>query len=122
MPTATCRSTRSLRRWPAVSPAPAQDNQTSCCSCLLRSSGDERADQIRLGVLRSYGERLASAAGWHPERHDDDQLILRAQLVLAASTGITLLRKSGLQPLASAHEQDLVGPLRDMVDALLSPR
>jgi AcrR family transcriptional regulator len=87
---------------------------------LLRSSGDERADEIRLGVLRGYAESLAAAAGWRPEDRDSDPLLLRAHLVLAASTGIMLLRASGLEPLASVPERDLIGPLHDMVDALLS--
>ncbi|GIE74947.1 TetR family transcriptional regulator [Actinoplanes philippinensis] len=85
---------------------------------LLRSSGDEAADRIRLDLLRSYGQRLAVAAGW-PE--DDETMLLRAQIVLAAATGIALLRtKSGLEPLASATAEDLVAPLRDLVDALMS--
>ncbi|MFC4069738.1 TetR/AcrR family transcriptional regulator [Actinoplanes subglobosus] len=84
---------------------------------LLRSSGDEAADRIRLDLLSSYGRRLAAAAGW-PE--DDETMLLRAQIVLAASAGIALLRtKSGLEPLASATAEDLVAPLRDLVDALL---
>jgi AcrR family transcriptional regulator len=87
---------------------------------LLRSSGDERADEIRLGVLRGYAESLAAAAGWRPADRDSDPLLLRAHLVLAASTGIMLLRASGLEPLASVPERDLIGPLHDMVDALLS--
>ncbi|MBO3749921.1 helix-turn-helix transcriptional regulator [Streptosporangiaceae bacterium NEAU-GS5] len=87
---------------------------------LLRSSGDERVDQIRLGVLRAYAERLASAAGWRPGEPDEAQLLLRAQLILCASAGIVILRASGLQPLASASGADLTPPLRDLVDAMLS--
>ncbi|MFB9185934.1 TetR/AcrR family transcriptional regulator [Dactylosporangium sucinum] len=79
---------------------------------LLRSSGDERAEQIRLGVLRGYSERLAAAAG-EPHR------LLEAQVVLAATAGLVLLRKSGLEPLGTATEDDLAGPLRDMIEALL---
>jgi AcrR family transcriptional regulator len=86
---------------------------------LLRSSGDERADQIRLGVLRGHGERLAATVGWQPGTPDDDHLILRAQLVLCASIGMALLRSSGLQPLAAATQEDLLTPLQDLVDALL---
>jgi AcrR family transcriptional regulator len=85
---------------------------------LLRSSGDESADRIRLDLLRSYGQRLAATAGW-PE--DDEDMLLRAQIVLASATGIALLRtRSGLEPLASATPQDLTGPLRDLIDALLT--
>jgi AcrR family transcriptional regulator len=86
---------------------------------LLRSSGDERADEIRLAVLQGYGERLAATAGWQPGTPDDDALILRAQLVLCASIGMALLRTAGLQPLATAGEEDLIPPLRDLVDGLL---
>ncbi|MET7401415.1 helix-turn-helix domain-containing protein [Dactylosporangium sp. NPDC005572] len=81
---------------------------------LLRSSGDERAEQIRLGVLRGYSERLAAAAG-------DPGRLLQAQLVLAATAGLVLLRRSGLQPLAGVSEEALTGPLRDMIEALLKP-
>jgi len=90
---------------------------------LLRSSGDERAEQTRLGFLRSFSERLASAAGWRTEDPDGDRLLLRAQVVLATSIGIALLRSApGLEPLTSATETDLVEPLRDMINALLSDR
>ncbi|GAA2336019.1 hypothetical protein [Dactylosporangium salmoneum] len=84
---------------------------------LLRSSGDERAEEIRRGVLRTSAERLAAAAGWRP---GDDDTLLRAQVVLAAALGIVLLRASGaLEPLQSAGEENLTGPLREMVGALL---
>jgi AcrR family transcriptional regulator len=89
---------------------------------LLRSSGDERADQIRAEVMRTFGERLASVAGWRPGDPDGDQLLLRAQVVMSVSIGIVLLRSfTSLEPLASASQQDLVGPLGELVDALLSP-
>lgn len=85
---------------------------------LLRSSGDETADRIRLDLLRSYSRRLAEAAGW---TEDDETMLLRAQIVLAATTGIALMRtKSGLEPLASATAEDLVPPLRDLIGALLT--
>jgi AcrR family transcriptional regulator len=84
---------------------------------LLRTSGDSRIDEIRLRMLGSSAERLAAAAGWRP---GDDQLLMRAQVVLAATIGIAMLRSSlPMQPLASATEEDLVGPLRDLVRALL---
>jgi AcrR family transcriptional regulator len=83
---------------------------------LLRSSGDERADEIRRTVLRGHSERLAAAAHADP----DDCLLLRAQVVLAATTGIAMLRASGLEPLASATQEDLTGPLRDLVNAVLA--
>jgi AcrR family transcriptional regulator len=83
---------------------------------LLRSTRNERTERLRLGVLRRFSEGLATAAGWDK---DDDQLVLRAELVLATAIGITLLRYSRLEPLTSAHKEHLVEPLRDIVKALL---
>jgi AcrR family transcriptional regulator len=88
---------------------------------LSRSSGDELADQIRLDILRSFAERLASVAGWRSDDPDGDRLMLRAQIALAAAFGIALLRSTtALEPLASAGQQDLVGPLHDLIEALLA--
>jgi AcrR family transcriptional regulator len=82
---------------------------------LLRTSGDERADEIRYAVLRSFANRLAAATG---EQHDD--MLLRAQLVISAAFGIALMRTtSGLEPLTTAGEQDLLDPLRDLVEGVL---
>jgi AcrR family transcriptional regulator len=84
---------------------------------LLRSSGDQRAEDMRLGVLRTISERIAAAA----TGHDDGSALLRAQIVLSAALGIVLMRGSlALQPLASATEQDLAAPLSDLVNALCS--
>jgi AcrR family transcriptional regulator len=88
---------------------------------LLRSSNDERAERIRLDTLRSFAERLASAAGWRPDDPDGDRLMLSAQIALSAAFGIALLRSSAaMEPLASASQQDLVGPLHNLIDALLA--
>lgn len=84
---------------------------------LLRRSGDERVDRLRLKFLRYYTERMAAAAGWQPG--GDDRLLLRAQLVLAASIGAAVFRSAGLEPLASVSEPDLADPLRDLVNAVL---
>lgn len=86
---------------------------------LVRSSGDERADQIRVDVLRSYGEGLAARAGWRAEDPAGDDVLLRAQLVLSTAIGAVLLRSSGLQPLAAADEQNLAIPLRELVNTML---
>jgi AcrR family transcriptional regulator len=100
---------------------PRTSNHPNLILLLLRSSSDERADQIRLGILRSFAERLASAAGWRRDDPDGDRLILNAQIALAATFGIAILRSStALEPLASAGEQDLVGPLHNLIDALLA--
>ncbi|GAA3163590.1 hypothetical protein GCM10020001_105460 [Nonomuraea salmonea] len=87
---------------------------------LLRTSGDERTERMRVGLLRSTSEDLAAAAGWRPDAPEGEQLMLRAQLVLALSVGVATLRVStGLRPLATASDEDLAGPLRKAVDALL---
>jgi AcrR family transcriptional regulator len=87
---------------------------------LLRSSGDERVDDIRRTLLRSLSENLATAAGERTESSHDDQLLLRAQIVLAASLGLVVLRSSAaVQPIATATERELLGPLSDLVNALL---
>jgi AcrR family transcriptional regulator len=87
---------------------------------LLRPSRDERAEQMRTNMLRTYGERIASAAGWTPGHPEADDLLLRAQLVLAVGIGIAVLSASGgLKPLSSASSAELVGPLRELVGAVL---
>lgn len=82
---------------------------------LLRSSGDTRAEEIRVGMLRTFSERLATLAG-------GDELLLRAQIVIAASLGIALLRSNTqLEPLGSAGHDALTGPITDLVEAVLHP-
>ncbi|MBM7494602.1 TetR family transcriptional regulator [Micromonospora luteifusca] len=96
---------------------------SSQLALLLRSSGDAGADEIRRAVLARSSEQLAAARGWRPDEPGSDQVLLRAQMALAAGIGVAVLRSSiRLDPLSSATEQDLVGPLRDLVDALLPPR
>jgi AcrR family transcriptional regulator len=83
---------------------------------LLRTSGEERVNVMRREILLAVSEKLAAAAG----RPADAETLLRAQIVLATAIGITLLRTSlRLAPITSADEQDLTGPLTDMVNALL---
>lgn len=89
---------------------------------LLRSTRDERTERLRLGVLRRFSEGLAKAAGWDADKADDEDLVLRAELILATAIGITLLRYSKLEPLTAATDKDLVEPLRDVVKALLPGR
>lgn len=82
---------------------------------LLRSSGDERVDEIRRGFLLSIAEKLAATTGGRSD-------LLRAEILLGAALGITLLRSSlTVQPLADATEQDLIAPMSDLVNALLGP-
>ncbi|MEU5675308.1 TetR family transcriptional regulator [Micromonospora sp. NPDC047762] len=95
---------------------------SSQLALLLRSSGDAEADDIRRGVLARSSEQLAAARGWRPGDPDSQQVLLRAQMALAAGIGVAVLRSSiRLEPLSSATEHDLVGPLRGLVDALLPP-
>ncbi len=85
---------------------------------LLRSSGDERAEAIRRGILQSFARRLAGAAGRDPDEGRD---LLNAQIVLATAMGIVQLRSgAGVEPLASATEDELTVPLRVVLSALLS--
>jgi AcrR family transcriptional regulator len=84
---------------------------------LLRTTGDERIETMRRTVLEAVSHRLAEAAsGTEPDR----PALLRAQIVLATAIGLTLLRTSlRLSPLASAGEQELIGPMSDVIDAVL---
>ena len=90
---------------------------------VLRSSGDERVDDMRRRLLRSLSEQLAATASGEHGPPPDDQLLLRAQIVMAASLGLALLRSSAaVSPIASATEQDLTEPLSDLVNAMLLTR
>jgi AcrR family transcriptional regulator len=90
---------------------------------LLRSSGDEGADQIRRNIIRTFAERMAAVAGWKAGGADGGDLILRAEIALSAALGMALLRSStGVEPLASAGATDLEPPLRDVLNALFLPR
>ena len=82
---------------------------------ILRSPGDERADQIRLRFLRMFAEKMAKAASLQ----GGDPDLLRAQILLSTAIGVTLLRATNLEPLSSASAEDLAVPLRDVVEALI---
>ena len=90
---------------------------------LLRSSGDENAERVRVQALSLMGRRLADVAAAQAARtgvdqHDD--LMLRSQLVVATALGIAILRKSpGLHPLGDATAAELEAPLHDLVTGLL---
>ena len=89
---------------------------------LLRSSGDSGAERIRQRIYRSFAERLATAAGWKPDDPSTEHLMLRAQLATSTLFGTVLLRaSSGLEPLASATEEELTVPLIEVLTAMLSP-
>jgi AcrR family transcriptional regulator len=87
---------------------------------MLRSSGDDRIDSMRSAFLRSLSEQLAATAGGQQAPAADERLILRAQIVLAASLGLVVLRSfTSLQPIATAGEEDLLEPLSAMIEAML---
>jgi AcrR family transcriptional regulator len=98
---------------------PKLGKQASLLLLLLRSSGDERADQIRLDILTSFAERLAVTAG---RQSDDHELTLNAQVALATSLGIVILRSTGMQPLSTADQHQLAQPVRQVIQALLAPK
>jgi len=100
--------------------APASDRPLQLL-LLIRSTGEPEVDEIRRRTIRDFSERMARAAGWSPQDARTEQLIVRAQIVLAAAFGILLLRASTpLEPLRSATAAELRAPLTDVVNALLS--
>lgn len=100
---------------------PGRGSQPNQLLLLLRSSKDPQAEQIRVDILRSFAERLASIAGWRPDAPEADQIMLRAQVALSAALGLALLRAtSNLEPLTSAGEEDLIDPLQVLISALLN--
>jgi AcrR family transcriptional regulator len=83
---------------------------------LLRSSGDETAERIRLDILASIATRLAEAAGADPA---DPETMINAQVVLATALGVVILRSAGLEPLAAADQDQIAAPLLKVISALL---
>lgn len=88
---------------------------------LLRSSGDENADLIRRRTLEHFTRRLAAAAGWREDDPATGAILLRAQLAIATSLGVVMLRTSAaVQPVASASADDLTAPLRQVFQVLFA--
>ncbi|MGC4122052.1 MAG: hypothetical protein QM765_47225 [Myxococcales bacterium] len=85
---------------------------------LLHTSGDPRAEQLRLGLLRRFSESLARLAGWTAKHPHADELLLRAQLVIAIGLGIATLRTSKLEPIASTGTEVLSGRLGELVQSV----
>lgn len=89
---------------------------------LLRASGDERVDGMRRQALQDFSRQVLEAAGTRRAQDDDNERLLRAELVVALGVGVAVVRSAvGLQPLRDATSDDLLGPLRDVVDILLAP-
>ncbi|WP_430782062.1 TetR family transcriptional regulator [Actinoplanes sp. G11-F43] len=108
-------ATRLARRLGA--PA-ADDRMRTGLLLLIRSSGDERIDEMRGSFLRTMSEKMAVSAGRAVTGEDD---LLRAQMLLAAIVGIVMMRDiTGLEPLATAGADDLMGPVADLVAALMT--
>jgi AcrR family transcriptional regulator len=81
---------------------------------LLRASADEKVDGLRRQALANFSRQLNEATGTADE--------LGAQLVVALGVGVAVVRSTvGLRPLSDATADDLVEPLRRVVDALLPP-
>lgn len=107
----------------ALAPSPgSQQNEVlgSLLPLLLHSSEDPHAEQMRVAVLRTFAENMATTAGWDPASPDDD-LLMRAQIVLCAGMGLALIRSWHplIEPLSSVSHEELVGAVTDMVEALL---
>ena len=84
----------------------------------LRGSGDARTDVLRRQALQDASVRILRAAGRQAQQ-DDQQLLLRAELMVALGVGIAVLHSTvGLQPLLDTTPEDLLGPLRAVIDAL----
>ncbi|WP_460062996.1 TetR/AcrR family transcriptional regulator [Streptomyces sp. YKOK-I1] len=87
---------------------------------LLRDSGDEQVDDLRRHALEDFSRQVLEASG--ARSAPDDDRLLRAELLVALGVGVAVLRSAvGLQPLGDATSDDLLGPLRDIVDGLLTP-
>ncbi|GAB2578865.1 TetR family transcriptional regulator [Paractinoplanes abujensis] len=100
---------------------------------LIRSSGDERTDEMRRTLLHSISRRLAAAtttpapaappdpaADVDSAARPDDATVLRAQILLGAVLGTALLRASiAVPPLATASEEQIADALSDLVATLL---
>lgn len=90
---------------------------------LLRSSGDDRADQIRRRTLEEFTAKLAARAGWREDAPETAPVLLRAQLAIATMVGTVMLRTSvATEPIASASLADLTEPLSEIFCILLAQR
>ncbi|MFG2957278.1 TetR/AcrR family transcriptional regulator [Streptomyces sp. NPDC048291] len=85
---------------------------------LLRDSGDEQVAELRRRALAEFGRQVLEASGASSAPDAE----LRAELLVALGVGVAVVRSAvGLRPLADATPDDLLGPLRDVVEGLLGP-
>lgn len=90
---------------------------------LLRTSGDATADGVRRKTLENFSQRIAISAGVERDSPNFERTVLRAQIALAATIGISVLRSStAVEPLTSATEDDLAGPMSELLETLLPTR
>jgi AcrR family transcriptional regulator len=101
----------------AVDHAGADEDTSRALALLLRSTGDEQAEAMRLGLLREFSQSLARMAGWSSERPEDG-LLVRAEIAIAVGIGVFTLRSTGLEPIASADAREINEPLRRIMSAL----
>ncbi|MFJ9127774.1 TetR/AcrR family transcriptional regulator [Streptomyces sp. NPDC102340] len=93
---------------------------------LLRASGDAQVDALRRQALLDAARQALAASdasdGDDAAHGDDTERLLRAELLIALGVGVAVLRSTvGIQPLQGASADELVGPLRDVTRALLTP-
>jgi Tetracyclin repressor-like, C-terminal domain len=92
--------------------------------------GQDREAEVQVSGL-THGRKNDAARGYAGEhevvdvacpQERSDERLLRAELVVALGVGIAVVRSAvGLQPLRDATPDELAGPLREVVDALLPP-
>lgn len=88
---------------------------------LLRSSGDDNADAIRRRTLESFTEGLARRAGWRAGDAATEHLLLNAQIAIATTLGVVMLRAStDVRPMATATAEELTAPLSRVLRSLLA--
>jgi AcrR family transcriptional regulator len=88
---------------------------------LMRPSTDREAEQVRMQHLRGVADVIAAVtAGWRHHPLDEQELLLRAELVLATIIGTFALRSAtSLDPIAHVDRAQLRTPLRALLVAVL---
>lgn len=87
---------------------------------LLRSSGDTEVEAVSRRTLEYFTETLARAAGWVEGDPSTNEILMRAQVVLAAAAGLILFRASTqVNQAASTTAEELATYLREAFATLL---
>ncbi|MCB9794604.1 MAG: TetR/AcrR family transcriptional regulator [Alphaproteobacteria bacterium] len=85
---------------------------------LLRASGDEAVEALRLQALRTLSEQLATLV---PPELPEEERLLRAQLTLSMGLGIAIMRSAiGLAPLCEVDVAALLGPITALAAVTLA--